>query len=93
MRRIHTAFGSFLDPGFVSPEGPLGHLLGKVNLLWANAVLHVFYEPEVPFFCKHAARMLAPGGVFFGVRILPQCAHLAGQRRLCPCDKVNACML
>ena len=66
---IEAAFGSFLDPAFVSSEGPLGHLVGRVSHLWANTVLHIFSKPEVPVFAAHAHRMLAPGGVFFGVSL------------------------
>ena len=70
MRSMQAAFGSFLDPGFVAPTGPLGHLAGKVTVLWANLVIHVFSRLQVPVFLQHVHSMLAPAGVFIGVRSL-----------------------
>lgn len=68
MSSMQAAFGSFLDPAFVSPAGLLGSLVGRVTVLWANLVIHVFSKQQVPVFLQHVHSMLAPGGVFIGVR-------------------------
>ena len=68
---IEAVFGSFADPSFVSPEapvGPLGRLVGRVTIAWAGAVLQVLSKDDVHAFVSHAHLMLAPGGVFIGVR-------------------------
>lgn len=68
---IEAVFGSFTDPSFVAaepPVGPLGRLAGRVTIAWAGAVLHVLSKADVRAFSAHAHAMLAPGGVFIGVR-------------------------
>ena len=74
---VEAIFGSFTDPAFVStdpPVGPLGRLAGRVTHAWAGAVLHVLSKADVEAFARHALAMLAPGGVWFGVRPpLPAC--------------------
>lgn len=71
---IEALFGSFTDPAFVSaepPVGPLGRLAGRVTIAWAGAVLHVLSKEDVRAFAAHAHGILAPGGVWIGVRSLP----------------------
>lgn len=71
--KVQCAFGSFTDPGFIStspPAGPLSHLVGKVTVAWSGAVLHVLSAEDVRAFAKHVHAVLAPGGVWFGVRHL-----------------------
>jgi hypothetical protein len=68
---IEALFGSFTDPAFVSaepPVGPLGRLAGRVTIAWAGAVLHVLSKEDVRAFAAHAHGILAPGGVWIGVR-------------------------
>ena len=40
----------------------------QVTVVWAGAVLHVLSEADVRAFARHAHAMLAPGGVWIGVR-------------------------
>ncbi len=65
---VLTAFGSFTDPGFTAATGPLGHISGRVAFAWAGAVLHVLSAEDVRAFATHVHAVLAPGGVWFGVR-------------------------
>ena len=84
---IQAVFGSFTDPAFVSakpPVGPLGRLAGRVDVLWAGAVLHVLCKADVEAFAAHAHAMLALDGVWIGVgcSVCPSCA-------CCPCMHVG----
>jgi hypothetical protein len=68
---VQAVFGSFTDAAFISPEppvGPLGRLSGRVDVMWAGAVLHVLRKEDVERFVRHAHGMLAPGGAWIGVR-------------------------
>ena len=91
LRVRHAAFRQFLaasqTPAFVSakpPVGPLGRLAGRVDVLWAGAVLHVLCKADVEAFAAHAHAMLTPGGVWIGVgcSVCPSCA-------CCPCMHVG----
>ncbi len=80
---MHEAFGSFTDPAFTAAGGPLGHLSGRVAFAWAGAVLHVLSEEDVRAFAKHVYKILALGGVWFGVSLQIHPAILSGRPLCC----------
>lgn len=68
-QQVQTAWGSFTETAFIDAGRPLAILKGSFAYLWAGAVLHVLGYDDVIAFLTHACKMLAEGGVFFGVSV------------------------